>query len=127
VADRVIVRHKSVLVIDDDPAIRISLAELLTDRGYETLTECDGASALDLLNSLMGCSKEVPSVMLVDIAMPHLDGYEFVAALRCRPEVPAVRLILMSACAPLALPPGAHGFVAKPFNVERLVSTIRPA
>jgi CheY-like chemotaxis protein len=119
------VRGTVVLVVDDDPDTRTALADVLTDYGYETLTESDGEAALDLLDSLVMCFNELPSVVLVDIMMPQLDGYEFVAAMKSRPDIAEVPVILMSASAPGALPSGTLGFLPKPLYIERLLSTIR--
>ena len=59
-------RRELILIVDDDPAMRTSLAELLSECGYDTLTECDGTTALDLLTACSP-SEEQPSVMLVDV------------------------------------------------------------
>src|SRR3954468_19345531 len=85
-----------VMVVDDDPLLRTCLAELLAEFGYDTLTESDGEAALDLLDNLSASSDDVPAVMLVDIVMPNMDGYQLAAALRSRAAVSNVPVIFMS-------------------------------
>jgi CheY-like chemotaxis protein len=123
-------RREVILIVDDDPAVRTSLAELLGDYGYDTLTECDGTAALDLLDSLPPSSDLQPSVMLVDVMMPEMDGYTFAFASRCRPVTSSVPVILMSAFNPIlpsSLPHYIHAFLPKPFKLDRLVKTVRAA
>jgi len=120
-------RREVILIVDDDPAIRMSLAELLGEYGYDTLTECDGASALDLLDDLAESSQEQPSVMLVDVMMPEMDGYTFAFASRSRPVTAFVPVILMSASNPRSMPHYVHGFVPKPLELDRLMTAIRAA
>jgi len=122
-------RRELILIVDDDPAIRTSLAELLGDCGYDTLTECDGTTALDLLDSLSP-SEDQPSVMLVDVMMPEMDGYTFAFASRCRPSTASVPVILMSAFNPTAsgsMPHYIHDFLPKPLKLDRLMTAVRAA
>src|SRR3954454_21380145 len=89
-----------VMVVDDDPLLRTCLAELLAEFGYDTLTESDGAAALDLLDNLSPASEDLPAVMLVDIMMPRMDGYQLAAAIRSRAAVSKVPVIFMSSFVP---------------------------
>ena len=75
-------RRDVILIVDDDSALRTSLAELLGECGYDTLTESDGVAALDLLDSLPPSSEDQPCVMLVDVMMPVMDGYALAPASR---------------------------------------------
>ena len=115
-------RREVILIVDDDPAIRTSLAELLGECGYDTLTECDGASALDLLDSLSPSSDDQPSVMLVDVMMPEMDGFTFAFASRSRPVTAFVPVILMSAAVPSSMPHYVHDFLPKPLIFDRLIA-----
>jgi CheY-like chemotaxis protein len=116
-----------ILVVDDDPAMRLSLAELLGEFGYDTLTECDGAAALDLLDNLPPASEGELSVMLVDVIMPKMDGYAFAFTSRSRPATAFVPVILMSAAMPSSMPHYVHDFLPKPFKLDRLMTAIRAA
>ena len=120
-------RRDVILIVDDDPAMRTGLAELLGECGYETLTECDGASALDLLDGLPESSEDHPTVMLVDIMMPEMDGFTFAFASRSRPVTAFVPVILMSAHVPCSMPHYVHSFLPKPLELDRLMSAIRDA
>jgi CheY-like chemotaxis protein len=113
-----------VLVVDDDPLLRTCLAELLAEFGYDTLTESDGEAALDLLDNLSASSDDVPAVMLVDIMMPNMDGYQLAAALRSRAAVSNVPLIFMSSSVPHLPGWAAQDFLRKPFNLDRLMASI---
>jgi len=119
-------RREVILIVDDDPALRISLAELLGEHGYDTLTECDGTAALDLLDNLP-CVEDLPSVMLVDVMMPEMDGYTFAVASRSRPMTASVPVILMSGFFPTSMPHYVHDFLPKPFKPDRLMTAIRAA
>ena len=122
--DRLDGKRPVVMVVDDDPLLRTCLAELLAEFGYDTLTECDGVSALDLLDNLSPSSDAMPVVMLVDVMMPRMDGYELAAALRSRAVVSGVPLIFMSSSKPASPDCPAQDFLRKPFNVERLMAAI---
>ena len=89
-----------VMVVDDDPLLRTCLAELLAEFGFDTLTEGDGAAALDLLDNMSPSSDDMPSVMLVDVMMPHMNDYQLAAALRSRSvaaTVPVIFYVLVGA------------------------------
>jgi CheY-like chemotaxis protein len=116
-----------VMVVDDDPLLRTCLAELLAEFGYDTLTEGDGVAALELLDNMPPWSDDLPSVMLVDIRMPRMDGYQLAAALRSRSVAAAVPVIFMSSSVPASTPCPARDFLCKPFNLERLIAAIRGA
>jgi CheY-like chemotaxis protein len=120
-------RREVILIVDDDPVMRTGLAELLGECGYETLTESDGAAALELLDGLPPSSEDQPSVMLVDIMMPEMDGFTFAFASRSRPVTAFVPVILMSAHVPSSMPHYVHDFLPKPLIFDRLISAIRGA
>jgi len=121
-------RRDVVLIVEDDPNIRTALAEVLDEYGYETLTECDGEAALELLDNLPPASDDAPSVILVDVMMPGMSGYEFVAALRVRPAAASVPVIFMSAGPrPWWRSEDGHRFLDKPLRIDRLLAAIRNA
>ena len=120
-------RREVILIVDDDPALRTSLSELLGECGYDTLTESSGAAALDLLDNLPTTSEDQPCVMLVDVMMPEMDGYTFAFASRSRPITAWVPVILMSAHHPSSMPHYVHDFLPKPLRFDRLLTAIRGA
>ena len=108
----------SVLIVDDEPSIREFLAFVLTDEGYRVQTASDGREAIDL------AKRESPDVVITDLMMPRMDGYELIAHLR--QECERVRAIIaMSAMNTAAgRTPGADLFIAKPFEVEDVLASV---
>lgn len=112
---------KTVLIVDDEPAIRKMLVEVLSLEGIPTETAVNGREALDLLE------KSGPRVVLLDLLMPVIDGRGVIAALSESPSERAKhRIILMSALGTLetARDVDADGRLVKPFTVNQLLSVI---
>jgi CheY-like chemotaxis protein len=83
-------RHKrNVMIVDDEPSIRDSVSRILERRGYQVATACGGKEALDMMPVFQ------PDVVLLDIIMPGLDGYEVCRQLRL--ITPAVKIIYFTA------------------------------
>ena len=113
----------TVLVIDDDRDMRVSLAHLLQSAGYETIIATNGHEGLEAL------VKDAPDVILSDVRMPDMDGLEF--QLKAR-EISNVPVVLISAHGDIpmavgALQNGAYSFVEKPFEPRRLLSILKNA
>lgn len=109
-----------VLIIDDDADCADSLHDLLNVLGYEVAVAYGGAAGLELARRFS------PRVVLTDLAMPDVNGYQFAAAIRSDPQFQSVRLIAVSGHAlqeDVSRAAGA-GFVAhlaKPVELDRLV------
>jgi CheY-like chemotaxis protein len=106
-----------VLVVDDEPEVRQLLHEFLTGRGYDVTMADGGAAALDVVD------KDVPDVVLLDVAMPGMDGVETLKRIMSlkRP----VSVIMVTANADIAvtsklLAIGAVDYIPKPFDLEYL-------
>jgi CheY-like chemotaxis protein len=84
-------RGLSVLVVDDDDFVRDSTRLLLEDLGARVLTACDGANALDQL------AAHTPDLVLSDLVMPEMDGYQLVSRVRSDPARASLPLIAVSA------------------------------
>jgi CheY-like chemotaxis protein len=111
-----------VLVVDDDRFIRDVVAACLEDEpDIRTAAAADGQEALRLL------AAERPSVMILDLAMPRLDGFEVCRRLKADPSTSRIPVIAMSAGERRrpALDAGCDEFVAKPFDVDYLCRTVR--
>jgi two-component system response regulator MprA len=111
-------RHR-ILIVDDNAAIRESLADALADEGYTVDVASDGATAL---NSV-GC--QAPAVILLDLSMPGIDGVTVARQLAKSGSAPPV--IVVSAdrgVAERARAMGAAGFLTKPFDLGALVDLI---
>lgn len=110
---------RPVLVVDDDPAILSVVAEILRDEGYTVVTATNGAEALVVVGGTE------PSVVLLDMRMPVLDGWGFVAALREQGRV--LPILVMTAAQDArrwATDVDAAGFVAKPFDLMELLTAV---
>ena len=108
----------TVLVVDDERAIREVIVKLLVDEGYRVVAAEDGAQALELL------PRERPDLVLLDIMMPLVDGREVVRRLRQMPGLEATQVVLMSAAVAPAPDDRVAAFLPKPFDVERLLETV---
>jgi CheY-like chemotaxis protein len=111
----------TVLIVDDDPAIRKMLVEVLSLEGYPTETANNGREALEML------AKSGPRLVLLDLLMPELDGRGVINQLsEDPPERQRHRIILVSAWANLeaARDLEADGTLIKPFNVSQLLNVI---
>lgn len=107
-----------VLLVDDDADIRESLRDLLTDEGYEVLCARDGREALDVL--LAG---ERPSLIVLDLIMPVMDGVEFLTHLRADPDLASLPVVVASASS-MVQPPPDTPLLRKPVNVDRLLELV---
>ncbi len=106
-----------VLVVDDESDIRQAVAEVLAYEGYEVVAACDGAEALDKARAYH------PEVVLLDLMMPRMDGWEFRRAQKHDPEVSRIPVVVLSALGPDGL--DAEGYVGKPFDMDELLKAVR--
>jgi CheY-like chemotaxis protein len=108
----------SVLVVDDERDIREAVAEVLREEGYEVFDARDGAEALRQLRA------HHPDVVLLDLMMPGMNGWEFCAARKREPELDAIPVIVISALGRVS-GIDAQAFLQKPFELDALVSAVR--
>lgn len=106
-----------VLVVDDESDIRLAVAEALAYEGFQVVDACDGAEALAKARAYH------PELVLLDLMMPRMDGWEFRRAQKHDPEVAKIPVVVLSALGPDSL--DADGYVGKPFDVDELVSAVR--
>jgi DNA-binding response OmpR family regulator len=109
----------TVLIVEDDPVLRRGLEDNFRIRGYDTLTARDGNEGLD--NAL----KVRPDLIILDIMLPGIDGYEICSHLRAKDfEMPII--MLTARCdesdVVLGLNTGADDYVAKPFSIKELLA-----
>jgi CheY-like chemotaxis protein len=116
-----------VLVVDDDADIRGFLEELLTDEGCSIAAMPDGQSALDWL----ALSPDVPSLILLDLMMPQMDGWQFLARANQEPRLRSIPVAIMSAHRTVrdAFADRASHFrtfflLPKPIDVPRLLAIV---
>ena len=111
-----------VLVVEDNPEVREAIVDLLDDSGYQTSTAANGREAIDRL--LAG---ERPNVILLDLMMPVMDGFQFRAAQRAEPELMNIPIVVLSAhinACRVAQVLGAAAGLQKPFKMTELVETL---
>jgi CheY-like chemotaxis protein len=109
-----------VLVVDDERAICEVVSAALADEGHEVVTAAHGAAALDLIG------EAPPDLILLDMRMPVMDGWQFAAAYRRLPG-PSAPIICMTAApdAPArAQDIRAAGYLGKPFDLDDLLSVV---
>jgi CheY-like chemotaxis protein/HAMP domain-containing protein/GAF domain-containing protein len=116
---------KKVLVVDDDIRNIFALSSVLERRGMEVLTAGTGHEAIATLES----SDEV-AIVLMDIMMPEMDGYQTMTVIRQKPEFRRLPIIALTAKAmkgdrEKCLEAGASDYLAKPVNTEQLLSALR--
>ncbi|MCP3165999.1 response regulator [Myxococcus qinghaiensis] len=112
------------LVVDDDADLREALEEVLRDAGYEVMGASNGKHALDVL----GATRELPILVLLDMMMPVLDGAGFARAMRQVPEWRDIPVLVFSASAnarQVAEEIGACGHLRKPVDVDTLLDAVR--
>jgi two-component system, OmpR family, alkaline phosphatase synthesis response regulator PhoP len=114
----------SVLIVEDEESILLSLEFLLGKEGYAVTTARDGAEALRLLE------QSVPDLVLLDVMLPLIDGFELCATMRAMPALAGTRIMLVTArgreaeiARGLAL--GADTYLTKPFSTRELMDRVR--
>ncbi len=114
-------RPLKVLVVDDNEALRENLAECLVDVGYEVAAAPDGSAALRTLTS-----GPVPDVVLMDLAMPGLDGRQLAEAIRATPGLAGLRLVLITGHHESELPARlpVDAVLKKPFGMRELLAAV---
>jgi len=115
---------KTVLVIDDEPELVKLLDYNLTRAGYLVLTARDGAGGL------AAAHKHSPDVIILDVMMPGVDGWEVCKKLRQEPSTAGIPLLMLTAKAEeadrvLGLELGADDYLTKPFGVRELVARVK--
>jgi len=110
-----------VLVVDDEDDLREAIADLLRRRGYSVFVAANGQAALTLLR---GGQPLRPALILLDLAMPIMDGRQLLAVIRGDPAMSDIPVVVASAqpCADTAS--GESGLLRKPFELEELFATV---
>ncbi len=115
---------KRILVVDDEPNIRLSLEYLMRKAGYHVTGVEDGEAALEAVR------EAAPDLVLLDVTLPKLNGYQVCEAVRANPEWKGVRILMLTARGReierekgLAL--GADDYVTKPFATKDVVERVR--
>lgn len=105
-----------ILVIEDNDDIRELLTEALKTEGFSVKSAIHGRDALDMLQKL----DERFDVILTDLTMPVMDGWQFLKARHSLPEIASIPVILMTAEAVINPPINVHSVIYKPINMRAL-------
>ena len=118
--------RRSVLIVDDEPHNRDLLTSLLTPLGFDVIEAVDGITALGL------AATRLPDIVLLDLLMPEMDGYEVARRLRRRSAQEATQMTIIAVSANAfeqqvleAEQAGCDAFLAKPIDVDRLLSLLQ--
>jgi CheY-like chemotaxis protein len=117
--------NKGVLVVDDDVRNIFALSSVLERRGMKVFTASTGSEAIELLET----TPEL-SIVLMDIMMPEMDGYQTIQRIRQNPTFRKLPIIALTAKAmkgdrEKCFEAGASDYLAKPVNTEQLLSSLR--
>ena len=112
-----------VMIVDDSITVRKVTGRLLKENGYRTVTARDGVEAMSLLQD------HRPSVILLDIEMPRMDGFQVATAIRNMPELQQTPIIMITSRAASgnrerALEIGVNNYMGKPFQEARLLEAV---
>jgi len=115
---------RRILVIEDQEDNRRILCDLLTDRGYEIIEATTGLDGVSI------AEKERPDLILMDIQLPGIDGYEATRRIKANPTLHQIPIIAVTSYAlsgddAQALEAGCDAYVAKPFSPRALLAKIR--
>ncbi|HEY1012681.1 MAG TPA: response regulator [Herpetosiphonaceae bacterium] len=110
-----------ILLVEDDAALRMMMVDILTDAGYTVTAVVSAEAATPVLR------RQIPDVALVDHRLPGLPGTAFSQHLKADPRTQHIPLVLMSASAlrDLDVPAGSVTYLAKPFTIDTLLTTLQ--
>ena len=115
---------KEILIVDDEPSIVVPIQFLMEQQGYSVIVAENGHDALDMIY------KYIPDLILLDIMLPGIDGYEICEIVRLNPKLRDIKIIFLTAkgreveiAKGLAL--GADAYITKPFSNADLVAKVK--
>lgn len=114
---------KKILVVDDDPYILMSLEFLMKKNGYQVMIARNGTEALEAINTVK------PSLILLDIMMPDVDGYSICKHVKSKKELKDIHVVFLSAKTKetdvqKGLDLGASMYITKPFSTRDLMKKV---
>ena len=115
--------HENILIVDDEPRFAYMLADMLNDAGYDARTLDNGRDALEAAH------RHPPDLVLLDVHMPGIDGFEVASRLKADPATAAIPIIMLSAmegrgARVIGLQSGAEEYLAKPFDKAELLARV---
>jgi CheY-like chemotaxis protein len=113
-----------VLLVEDDHALRETIADVLSDEGFEVACACNGRDALEKL-----AHGQLPDLIVLDLVMPVMDGWAFRDAQRKRPDLAQIPMVVLSASfsadSPRVRALEADAVLSKPVGIDRLIGAVR--
>ena len=115
---------KKILIVDDDTSITLSISFVLEKEGYIVTTAVDGEEAVKK------AKEELPHLIVLDIMLPKINGFEVCKRLKANVQTREIRIIMLTAKGDekdkrLAEELGVNGYITKPFDIDTLLSEIR--
>lgn len=112
-----------ILIVDDEPNIVMTLEYAFIKKGFEVFIARDGSEALEILD------REIPDIILLDVMMPNVDGYETIKQIKARKQLSDTKVVFLSAKSKGAdidrgLQLGADKYLLKPFSIKKVVTEI---
>jgi DNA-binding response OmpR family regulator len=113
-----------ILIVDDEPNIVISLEFLMQHEGHQTVVAHDGEAALEAL------ARETPDLVILDVMLPRMSGFEVCERIRADPRWRQTRILMLTAKGreteiAKGMRVGADAYVTKPFSTKDLVAQVR--
>lgn len=116
-------KQKKILIVDDEPNILMSLEYAFKKKGFEVFIARDGTEAIEISN------REKPNLILLDIMMPEMDGYETLKQVKDNEDLAHTKIVFLSAKSKekdieKGLKMGADRYLTKPFSMKKVISEI---
>ena len=114
---------QQILVVEDSPTVLYRTKKMLTDAGYAVLTAADGEEAMHLV------LEHKPSLVLLDVILPKLNGYQVCRQIKSSPEIAVIPVIMITGKAKdsdrhWGIEQGADEYITKPFEAEDLLAAV---
>jgi len=112
---------RKILVVDDTRNVQVLLSDFLSSQDYDVITASDGREALEMVQT------HSPDLVLLDIMMPNMDGYQFISHLRRESSIPVIMITARQQEADIihGFDLGADDYITKPFRLRELLVRIR--
>ena len=115
--------EKKILIVDDEPSIVLSLDYLMRKNGFNPFIARNGEEALTIVD------KEKPELIILDIMMPGIDGYQVCEKLKTNPLTSSIKIIFLSAksgkeAIEKGMSVGADMYLTKPFNTKQIMQEV---
>lgn len=116
-------KQKKILIVDDEPNILMSLEYAFKKKDFEVFIARDGTEAIEISN------REKPNLILLDIMMPEMDGYETLKQVKDNEDLAHTKIVFLSAKSKendveKGLKMGADRYLTKPFSLKKVISEI---